>query len=56
MDQQLAKSSLYTVIGQTVSDLAAATQKLGIAQSGGAGNASELAAAQSDLSGKLPRS
>ena len=53
MDDQLTKTSLYTVIGQTVSDLAAATQKLAIAQHGGAGNASELAAAQSDLSGKL---
>ena len=53
MDDQLTKTSLYTVIGQTVSDLAAATQKLAVAQQGGAGNARELAAAQSDLSGKL---
>ena len=53
MDAALAKSSNYQVIGKTVSDLAAVTAQLAAAQHGGAGNASELAAAQSDLSGKL---
>ena len=41
------------MIGKTVSDLAAVTAQLAAAQHGGAGNATELAAAQSDLSGKL---
>ena len=50
----LAKSGIYTVIGKTVSDLAAATTlALSTAQKTGAGNAGELAAAQYDLSGKL---
>lgn len=53
INDQLAKQSLYTVIGKTVSDLAAVTQKLGQVQHGAAGNAGELASAQSDLSGKL---
>ena len=53
MDEALAKSSDYQVIGKTVADLASVTQHLAAAQHGGAGNASELAAAQSDLSGKL---
>jgi Phage tail lysozyme len=53
MNQALAKTSVYQVIGQTVSDLAAVTRQLGMAQQGAAGNTTELSAAQTDLSGKL---
>ena len=53
MDAALSKASTYTVIGKTVQDLAAATTALAAAQKTGVGNASELAAAQQDLSAKL---
>ncbi len=53
MQDALAKTSDYKVIGQTVSDLAAATQRLAQAQQQGVGNATELATAQHLLSGEL---
>ena len=52
-NQALAASSVYTVIGKNVQDLAAATTQLATAQKTGVGNAAELAAAQQDLTGKL---
>ena len=52
-NQALDASNAYKVIGLTISDLAAATQKLADTQRGSAGNAGELAAAQADLSSKL---
>jgi len=53
MDTALDKTSVYKGIGQTVQDLAAVTQELSEVQHGAAGNASELGAAQDDLSAKL---
>lgn len=53
LDKTLAATSSYKLIGQTVADLAAVTGALAAAQRGGAGNATELSAAQADLSAKL---
>jgi hypothetical protein len=51
--QAVQKASLLTVVGTTMNNLAEVTTALGTAQKTGVGNASELAASQSDLSGKL---
>jgi hypothetical protein len=53
MGQAVEKASLLTVISTTVGNLAEVTTTLNKAQATGVGNASELAASQSDLSGKL---
>src|SRR6516225_2942413 len=49
----LGKSGLGNVIANTIQNLAAVTQQLAAVQHGATGNASELSAAQADLSGKL---
>jgi hypothetical protein len=53
MGQAVQKASLLTVVGTTVSNLAEVTETLNKTQQTGVGNASELAASQADLSGKL---
>ena len=53
MDKALTTVSVYKLVGQTISDLAAATVALNAAQKTGVGNAGELGAAQDDLSSKL---
>jgi hypothetical protein len=53
MGAAVQKASLLTVVSTTVSNLAEVTTTLNKAQQTGVGNASELAASQSDLSGKL---
>lgn len=53
MGAAVQKASLLTVVSTTVSNLAEVTTTLNNAQKTGIGNASELAASQADLSGKL---
>lgn len=53
LNQALAKASVFTVVSQTVGDLAAATTELAKAQSSGVGNVTELAGAQRGLSTDL---
>jgi hypothetical protein len=53
LNQQLSASSAFTVVSSTVSDLAAVTNSLAVAQKTGTGNATELAGAQEDLNSKL---
>lgn len=53
LDSALSKTNAFTVVSQTVGDLAAVTQQLAVAQSKGVGNATELANAQADLNTKL---
>jgi hypothetical protein len=53
LNQALAKTTAFTVVSQTVGDLAAVTQQLAKAQETGTGNATELAGAQRGLSTDL---
>lgn len=53
MGAAVAQASMLTVVSTTVSNLAEVTDTLNKAQATGIGNASELAASQADLSGKL---
>lgn len=57
LNQALSKASAFTVVSQTVGDLAAVTQELAKAQATGTGNATELSGAQrglnTDLSNEL---
>lgn len=53
LNQALSKATAFTVVSQTVGDLAAVTQQLAKAQAGGVGNATELAGAQRGLSNDL---
>lgn len=53
LNQALTKASAFTVISQTVGDLASVTTELAKAQATGAGNATELAGAQRGLSADL---
>lgn len=53
LNQALSKATAFTVVSQTVGDLAAVTQQLAKAQATGVGNATELAGAQRGLSTDL---
>ena len=53
LNQALAKTTAFTVVSQTVGDLAAVTTELAKAQATGTGNATELAGAQRGLSTDL---
>src|SRR6185437_12723515 len=53
LGQAVDQANAFSVVDKTVSNLAAVTQALALAQKTGAGNATELAASQADLNTRL---